>query len=276
VIYQYLFAQPSDSISPLPIKPQYDDTSSSTWWDDGAWWAHDRPVGQAYDYVKVKVNQKAHADGEWMTSNAKALRTCRTFYNEASPLFHGTYMIRLWSYCDSDNDIFSWLFDIGESNRRSIRRLTILWDNNMDDDSKLRCSLRTMIEMENHIEPSQRRSSPEYKSLIKSVQRGEEKCVRLITQTLSLLESNRDLISLTLSVPEMYSARIWDIPEDATMILKNSLKNVHACILRAVGRLTIAKRLKVGFVNDGGLIEKLGDKALAEVTVVRFDDNQLA
>lgn len=58
-------------------------------------------------------------------TNASFLRTCRLINNEATPIFYGANKIIV--YAEDNNDIFYWLLDLGERNRRAIRDLEIGW-----------------------------------------------------------------------------------------------------------------------------------------------------
>ena len=58
-------------------------------------------------------------------TNASFLRTCHLINAEATPIFYGANKIIV--YAEDNNDIFYWLLDIGERNRRAIRHLEIGW-----------------------------------------------------------------------------------------------------------------------------------------------------
>lgn len=58
-------------------------------------------------------------------TNASFLRICRLINTEATPIFHSANKIIV--YAEDNNDIFYWLLDIGERNRRAIRHFEIGW-----------------------------------------------------------------------------------------------------------------------------------------------------
>lgn len=109
IVYTHLFRQPDNEILALSREPEHDYSNGPP----SDWIADSRQEGLVYNTDAARAEP----------TNAGFLRTCRTINNEATPIFYGQNRIKV--YAEDNNDIFYWLLDIGEHNRRAIRDIDI-------------------------------------------------------------------------------------------------------------------------------------------------------
>ena len=257
VIYTFVFQQPDDQLLGLSREPihNYDNGPPDNWIADS------RQQGLVYSSDCDRVN----------FTNSRFLRTCRKINSEATPVFYGTNKINL--YTEDNNEIFYWLLDIGEQNRRSIRRLEIGWAYGVEIQSA-RNNVYSMIEKIADLEPKQEQEKQHHRNqLIDVVQKLEKKAVRLIIRTLELLALNQDLVGLTIYLPGEDGGDMWDIPNDNLYfeheIFSNSTRNVYACIPEAIKKITGIKTLTIGYTKDIELAEEIAKGAGAEELIIR-------
>lgn len=163
LIYHHLFKQPTGQLLALSREPEHDYSNGPP----SDWVADSRQAGLVYGIDSDRLEP----------TNSRFLRACRTINNEATPIFYGVNKISL--YAEDNNDIFYWLLDIGEHNRRAIRHLDISWAYGVSIESgrgNIHHIMETIHDMDNveEEEIQQRR-----KQLILIVQRMERKTVRL-------------------------------------------------------------------------------------------------
>ena len=111
VIYNYVFQQRNHDILVLSREPEHN-------YADGApsdWYADSRQEGLVFNSEAARI----------APTNASFLRICRLINIEATPIFYAAN--NLIVYAEDNNDIFYWLLDIGERNRRAIRHLELGW-----------------------------------------------------------------------------------------------------------------------------------------------------
>ncbi|MCJ1255188.1 hypothetical protein MMC24_003004 [Lignoscripta atroalba] len=204
-------------------------------------------------------------------TNAKFLRTCRRINEEATPVFYGANKIVL--YAEDNNDIFYWLLDIGEQNRRSIRSLSLSWAYGVQIEAgrgNIHDILSRVADMEDSCEEEIQMHRDQ---LIDVIRHLETKTVRLIIRTLNLLVSNQDLVSLAVYLPGIDGGDMWDLPNDnvyfAEEIFSNSTTNVHGCIPEALRKMAGIKSLTIGYTKDVELAEEIAKCAGAEELIIR-------
>lgn len=167
MIYQHLFPLPDGQILALSREPEHDYSRGPP----TDWVADSRDAGLVYD---------VDADRPEPT-NSRFLRTCRKINNEATPIFYGANRIRL--YAEDNNDIFYWLLDIGEDNRRAIRHLEISWAYGVSIASG-RGNIRHILEAINDMDEAEEDEIQKRRhQLIQIVQLMEVKTVRLSQYT---------------------------------------------------------------------------------------------
>ncbi|MCJ1399769.1 hypothetical protein MMC11_002972 [Xylographa trunciseda] len=257
MIYAFLFKQPTNEILGLSREPRHNYANGPP----ELWIADSRQIGLVY-----------HSDIDRDTpTNARFLRTCRIIHAEATAVFYGANRIVL--YAEDNNDIFYWLLDIGEPNRRAIRHLEIGWAYGVEIESG-RGNIHGIIERIAEMEESQEDEIQEQRDqLIKVCQQLEERTVRLIIRTLNLLISNQTLVSLAVYLPGIDAGDIWDVPNDnyyfAEEIFSNSTRDVHGCIPEAMRRIVGIKTLTIGYTKDIELAEEIAHDAGAEELIIR-------
>ena len=110
-------------------------------------------------------------------TNASFLRTCRLINVEATPIFYGAN--KIIAYAEDNNDIFYWLLDIGERNRRSIRHLEIGWAYGVSIESG-RGNLHGILQnIEDMVDSEEDEIKRQRQQLIDIVKRLEKKTTRL-------------------------------------------------------------------------------------------------
>ena len=243
IVYRHLFQQPDRQLLGLSreVAHDYDSGPPSDWIADS------RQEGLVYGSETGRIKP----------TNSRFLRTCRLINREASPIFYGANKIIL--YAEDNNDVFYWLLDIGERNRRAIRYLEIGWAYGVGIESgrgNIHGILQKIEDMENS--PDEEIQN-QRQQLIAIVQRLEEKTVRLIIRTLSLLVANQDLDSLAVYLPGVDGGDIWDLHNEdlyfAEEVFSNSTSKVHACIPEALGKMVGIKTLTIGYTKDIKLAE---------------------
>lgn len=192
-------------------------------------------------------------------TNSRFLRTCRLINSEATPVFYSANKVIL--YAEDNNDIFYWLLDIGERNRRAIRHLEINWAYRVSVESG-RKNIHGILQNIEDMEDSQEEEiQKQRQQLIQVVQRLEKKIVRLIVRTLDLLGTNQDLVSLAVYLPGVDGGDIWDLHNEnlyfAEELFSNSTANIHVCIPEALGKIVGIKTLNIGYTTDIELAEKV-------------------
>jgi len=163
IIYQHLFKQPDGQLLALSREPIHD-------------YSHGPPTDWIADSRDAGLVYEVDADRSEPT-NSRFLRTCRKINNEATPIFYGANKISL--YAEDNNDIFYWLLDIGEHNRRAIRHLEISWAYGVSiatGRGNIRHILQTINDMDDAEEDEIQKRRQQ---LIQIVQRLEQKTVRL-------------------------------------------------------------------------------------------------
>ncbi|MCJ1392814.1 hypothetical protein MMC18_005685 [Xylographa bjoerkii] len=257
MIYGFLFEQPESEILGLSREPRHNYANGPP----ELWVADSRQIGLVYN-----------SDIERHTcTNARFLRTCQIINAEATAVFYGANRIVL--YAEDNNDIFYWLLDIGELNRRAIRHLEIGWAYGVEIESG-RGNIHGIIERIAEMEASQEDEIQEQRDqLIKVCQRLEERTIRLIIRTLNLLVSNQTLVSLAVYLPGIDAGDIWDVPNDnyyfAEEIFSNSTRDVHGCIPEAMRKMIGIKALTIGYTKDIQLAEEIAHDAGAEELIIR-------
>ena len=257
IIYRHLFQQPDRRLLGLSREAPHD-------YDSGPpsdWIADSRQKGLVYGSDTARVKP----------TNSRFLRTCRLIHHEASPVFYGANNIVL--YAEDNNDVFYWLLDIGEGNRRAIRDLEIGWAYGVAIEAgrgNIHAILQNIEDMQGSHE---KEIQKQREQLISVVQQLEQKTVRLIIRTLSLLVANQDLNSLAVYLPGVDGGDIWDLPNEsfyfAEEIFSNSTNNVYACIPKALGKMTGVKKLTIGYTKDIGLAEKVARTAGAYELIIQ-------
>lgn len=245
LIYNHLFPLPNHEILALSREPKHDYSNSAP----STWYADSRQEGLVYD---------THAARNAPT-NASFLRTCRLINVEATPIFYGAN--KIIAYAEDNNDIFYWLLDIGERNRRSIRHLEIGWAYGVSIESG-RGNLHGILQnIEDMVDSEEDEIKRQRQQLIDIVKRLEKKTTRLIVRTLNLLATNQDLQSLSVYLPGVDGGDIWDLPNPnlyfAEELFSNSTTNVHACIPEALAKMVGIDTLTVGYTKDIELAEKI-------------------
>ncbi|SLM35145.1 hypothetical protein LPUS_04228 [Lasallia pustulata] len=261
MIYEYLFLQPGGELLGLSREPRHDYNKGPP----STWVADSRQQGLVYDSESERA----------VPTNASFLCTCRLINREATPVFYGTNKIIL--YAEDNNDIFYWLLDIGEPNRCSIRHLEISWAYGVEIQSgrgNIYGIIETIAEMENSGGEEIQRHRDQ---LIRVVQHLEKKTVRLIIRTLHLLASNQGLDSLTVYLPGVDGANIWNLPNDnlyfAEEVFSNSTTHVHACIPEALRKIVGVNALTIGYTKDIELAEEIAkDAGARELTIRVYQD----
>ena len=163
LIYEHLFEQSNGEILGLSREPEHD-------YDLGPpsdWIADSRQEGLVYD-TDIPRSE---------ATNSRFLRTCRIISNEAAPVFYGRNKIIL--YAEDNNDIFYWLLDIGEHNRRAIRHLEISWAYGVSIQSG-RGNIHGILETIHNMEEAEEEEIRKHREqLIRIVREMEQKTVRL-------------------------------------------------------------------------------------------------
>jgi len=168
LIYEHLFDLPNGENLGLSREPEHD-------YDNGPpsdWIASSRQEGLVFD-TEVPRSEP---------TNARFLRTCRTISEEATPVFYGRNKITL--YAEDNNDIFYWLLDIGEHNRRAIRRLDISWAYGVSIQSGKENIHGILERIHNMVDAEEEEIVKHREQLIRIVKRLEQKTVCL-SQSLS-------------------------------------------------------------------------------------------
>ena len=274
MIYGFVFELANGEILGLSREPEHD-------YDFGPpsdWIADSRQEGLVYDTKTARTE----------FTNSRFLRTCRIINNEATEIFYGRNKIIL--YAEDNNDIFYWLLDIGEHNRRAIRRLEISWAYGVSIQSG-RQNIHGVLERINTMTGATEEDVQKHREqLINTVREMEHKTVRLgqytpglrqflwyiqanepsspVIRTLNLLVSNQDLISLGVYLPGIDGGDIWDLPNDniyfAEELFSNSTSNVHGCIPIAISKMLGIETLTVGYTKDIKLAEEIARLAGAK------------
>ncbi|MCJ1320492.1 hypothetical protein MMC15_005832 [Xylographa vitiligo] len=257
MIYGFLFEQPKNELLGLSREPRHNYANGPP----ANWVADSRQIGLVY-------NSDIDRD---VPTNARFLRTCRIINAEATAVFYGTNMIIL--YAEDNNDIFYWLLDISEPNRRAIRHLEIGWAYGVEIESG-RGNIHGIVERIAEMGESQEDEVREQRDqLIKVCQKLEERTVRLIIRTLNLLVSNQNLVSLAVFLPGIDAGDIWDVPNDnyyfAEEIFSNSTRDVHGCIPEAMRKMVGIKALTIGYTKDIQLAEEIAYDAGAKELIIR-------
>ncbi|MCJ1473939.1 hypothetical protein MMC13_002595 [Lambiella insularis] len=256
MIFRYVFMQPKNEILGLSREPRHN-------YENGPpedWIADSRQIGLVYHSEIERV----------VPTNARLLRTCRLINAEATQIFYGTNNVIL--YAEDNNDIFYWLLDIGEPNRRAIRHLEVGWAYGVEIESG-RGNIHGIIAAIAEMEESQEEEILHQRGqLIEVVQKLERKTIRLIVRTLNLLVSNQDLISLAVFLPGVDGGDIWDVPNDnfyfAEEIFSNSTKQIYGCIPDAMRKMVGIKTLTIGYTKDIELAEEIAKDAGAEELII--------
>lgn len=163
MIYEHLFRQPNGQLLALSREPEHDYSAGPP--DD--WVADSRQAGLVYGVDAARLEP----------TNARVLRTCRKINQEAAPIFYGANKIIL--YAEDNNDIFYWLLDIGENNRRAIRHLEISWAYGVSIESG-RGNIHHILEIINDMDDTNEEEIQKRRQqLIHVVQLLEQKIVRL-------------------------------------------------------------------------------------------------
>ena len=166
LIYTYLFLQPNHEILALSREPKHD-------YDKGApsdWYADSRQEGLVYGCDTARA----------APTNASFLSTCRLINGEATPVFYGVN--KIIAYAEDNNDIFYWLLDIGESNRKAIRHLEIGWAYGVSIESG-RSNIHGLLQNIEDMEESEEDGIQEHRQqLIELVKRLEKRTTRLSTR----------------------------------------------------------------------------------------------
>ncbi|MCJ1377310.1 hypothetical protein MMC17_000404 [Xylographa soralifera] len=257
LIYRHLFTLPNNEILGLSREPTRDFAGGPP----NGWIEDSRDVGLVYGTDAARA----------IATNSQFLETCRIINNEATPVFYGANKIIL--YAEDNNDIFYWLLDIGECNRRAIRHLEISWAYGVGIESA-RGNIHGILQKITDMQDSQHEEiQNQREQLIKVVQRLEKKTVRLIIRTLYLLVVNQNLLSLAVYLPGINAGDIWDLPNDnlyfADEIFSNSTANVHACIPEAIAKIVGIQTLQIGYTKDIELAEKIARSTGARELSVR-------
>ena len=245
LIYHHVFLQPNSELLALSREPEHD-------FDNGPpsdWIADSRQVGLVYGSDTARLQ----------STQSHFLLTCRLINKEATPVFYGANKIIL--YAEDNNDIFYWLLDIGEHNRRAIRYLEISWAYGVSIESG-RGNIHGILETIENMEDSMEEEIQLHRQqLIHIVQKLERKTVKLIIRTLNLLVSNQDLISLAVYLPGVDGGDIWDLHNDnlyfAEEIFSNSTENAHSCVPKALSKMVGIKTLTIGYTKDIELAEQI-------------------
>ncbi len=244
LIYHHIFLQPNGELLALSREPEHDFENGPP----SDWIADSRQAGLVYSSDIARLQP----------TNSHFLLTCRLINREATPAFYGTNKIIL--YAEDNNDIFYWLLDIGEHNRRAIRYLEIEWAYGVSIESgrgNIHGILEAIESMEESIEQEVQRHRHQ---LIHVVRKLERKTVKLIIRTLNLFVSNQDLVSPAVYLPGVDGGDIWDLPNDNLYfaeIFSNSTWNVYACIPDALSRMVGIKTLTIGYTKDIELAEQI-------------------
>ena len=163
LIYEHVFKQPNDEILGLSREPEHD-------YDIGPpsdWIANSRQEGLVFS-TDIPRPQP---------TNSRCLQTCRVICHEATPVFYGQNKIVL--YAEDNNDIFYWLLDIGERNRRAIRHLEISWAYGVSIQSG-RQNIHGIMERINNMEDTDEEEIREHREqLVRLVRRLETKTAAL-------------------------------------------------------------------------------------------------
>ena len=199
------------------------------------------------------------------------LLTCKVVNEEATPIFYGANKIVL--YAEDNNDIFYWLLDIGDTNRRAIRHLELGYAYGVEIASG-RGNFHGIVARINEMDESQEEEIQKHRGqLLKVAQRMESKMVRLIIRTLNLLVINQNLVSLAVYLPGVDGGDIWDIPNDniyfAEEIFSNSTTNVYACIPNALRKMVGIQTLTIGYTKDIVLAEEIARDIGTKELIIR-------
>lgn len=245
LIYTYLFPQPSHELLALSREAKHDYSKGAP----SSWYADSLQEGLVYGSHRART----------APTNASFLRTCRLINTEATPIFYGANKIIV--YAEDNNDIFYWLLDIGERNRRAIRHLEIGWAYGVSIESG-RGNIHGILEKIEDMGESEDDEIREHRQqLIDMVKRLEKKTIRLIVRTLHLLVTNQGLQSLSVYLPGVDGGDIWDLPNPnfyfAEELFSNSTTSVHACIPEALARMIGIKTLTIGYTKDIELAEEI-------------------
>ena len=160
LIYHHIFLQPNGELLALSREPEHDFENGPP----SDWIADSRQARLVYSSDIARLQP----------TNSCFLLTCRLINREATPAFYGTNKIIL--YAEDNNDIFSWLLDIGEHNRRAIRYLKIEWAYGVSIESgrgNIHGILEAIESMEESIEQEVQRHRQQ---LIHGTKAGKEDC----------------------------------------------------------------------------------------------------
>jgi len=257
LIYEYVFTQAGGEILGLSREPKHDCKNGPP----SSWIADSRRKGLVYGIDSDRET----------TTNASVLRTCWLIHTEAIPIFYAVNKILL--YAEDNNDIYYWLLDIGEPNRRSIRHLAIDWAYGVQIDSGRKNVLGIIEDIDEMARTPEEETQRRRGQLIEVVQRMEKKSVDLITRTLLLLATDQALASLALYLPGVDAGDIRDVPNDnfyfAEEIFSNHTRNVHASIPQALKYMVGIKSLTLGYTKDIRLAEEVAqDVGVWELIVI--------
>ena len=131
------------------------------------WYADSLQLGLVYDSDAART----------VPTNASFLLICRRLNAEATPVFYGLNKIVV--YAEDNNDIFYWLLDIGERNRRAIRHLELSFAYGVSIDSGGR-NVHGIMQTIQDMEDSEEEEIEKHRQqLMDVVKRLEKKHIRL-------------------------------------------------------------------------------------------------
>ena len=158
LIYKFVYQQPEGELLGLSKEPahEYDHGLPSDWIADSG----QRGLVYGSDTDRTEP------------TNSRFLRTCRLINSEATPIFYGANTIIL--YAEDNNDIFHWLLDIGERNRRALRHLEINWAYGVRVESGRKNMHGVLQEIEYMEDSREERIRKQQQQLIQVCQRDEK------------------------------------------------------------------------------------------------------
>lgn len=163
LIYNYVFQQPNHEILVLSREREHNYAEGAP----SSWYADSRQEGLVYNSDAARI----------APTNASFLRVCRLINTEATPIFYAAN--NLVVYAEDNNDIFYWLLDIGERNRRAIRHLELGWAYGVSIVSG-RTRIHDILQSIEDMEHSEDEETNEHRhQLIKIVKRLETMTTRL-------------------------------------------------------------------------------------------------
>jgi len=117
-----------------------------------------------------------------------------------------------------------------------------------------------------------------HEQLVDAVKRLETRTVRLIVRTLNIFTmSNHNLVSLTVVLPGIDGADIFDLPNDdlyfAMEIFSNTTTKDHARVSDVLARIVGIQTLTLGYTKDFDLAERVARAARVQELVVRICPN---